>query len=227
MEEFLLLTSQKNDIFKCIQDAGLNPLSFEWSETKTNFSLAEFTVSILKHAGSDFYFKFDRTEDGHFYCRFSPAYDRSFEISKVKAKWNDILDDFRRWLSCLKREFVPDVWEQLKDYTPQETFIGTAEISNVPFSSSEAENIIGWLDKLQAQIEKNFNLQGEQLAFVKRQVDYLKEGAKRQGRKDWIHTSIGVIVTIATGLALSPEKAKLLWNLVKSCLAVVLPLPAS
>jgi hypothetical protein len=131
------------------------------------------------------------------------------------------------WLMNLKREVqTPDLWEQLKEYAPHETFIGTAEISNAPFSYPEVENIIGSLDKLQTQIEKNFNLQGEQLSFVKREIDYLKDAAKRQGRKDWMHTAIGVIITIAVGLALSPEKTKLLWDLLKSCFVGLLQLPA-
>jgi len=125
----------------------------------------------------------------------------------------------------LKEQEVPDLWEQLQKYAQQETFIGTAEISNTPFTFPEVENIISSLDRLNVQIENNFNLQGEQLAFVKREIEYLKEATKRQGRKDWMHTSIGVIVSIAMGLALSPEKAKLLWELVKSCFVGILQLP--
>jgi hypothetical protein len=226
MKDYLVLTSQKNDTLECIREAGLNPLSFEWGEAKTNYPLEDYTVSILRHLGSDFYFKFDRALEGHYMPRFFPGQDRSFEVSESKKKWNDVLDDLAGRLSCLKREFAPDLWGQLKDFAPDETFIGTAEISNAPFSDSEAENVIKSLDKLQAQIEENFKLQGDQLAFVSRQIEYLKDAAKRQGRKDWVHTSIGVIVTIATFLALSPEKAKLLWDLIRSCFAPILPLPA-
>jgi hypothetical protein len=226
MKQFLLRRSWKNDTLKCVQEAGLNSLSFEWGEEKTDYGSVDYEVSILRHRVSDFYFKFDRDSSEGFTCRFSPGRVRLQESLGWTREWASVLYEFKEWLSRLERETVPDLWEQLKGYAPDETLIGTAEISNAPFSYSEAENIIGSLDKLQSQIEKNFNLQGEQLSFVKREIDYLKDAAKRQGRKDWMHTAIGVIMTIAVGLTLSPEKTKLLWDLLKSCFAVILQLPA-
>lgn len=226
MEDFLLRKSWKNDIFECVQEADLNPVLFRWTEEPTEDPGQSYTVSALEYLGSDAYFKFDRISDGGFFNRFSPGKYKSSDRSLMPLDWDGTLGEFREWLTYLKQENAPDLWEQMKEYAPNETFIGTAEISNAPFSYSETENIIESLDKLQAQIEKNFNLQGEQLAFVKRQIEYLKEGAKRQGKKDWVHTSIGVIATVAMGLALSPEKAKLLWDLVKSCFAGLLQLPA-
>jgi hypothetical protein len=227
MKDYLLLTGQKNDTLKCIQEARLNPLNFEWASQRTDCSDEGYAVSILKYKGSDFYFKFDRIEAGMFVCGVSPGALQLVEtLGDIYHEWHEVLDEFRYWLYRLERELAPDLWEQLKEYAPHETLIGTREISNAPFSYSEAENIIGSLNKLQAQIKRNFNLQGEQLAFVKREIEYLKEAAKRQGRKDWMHTAIGVIMTIAVGLALSPEKAKLLWDLLKSCFAGILQLPA-
>jgi hypothetical protein len=228
MNEFLLRRAWKNDIFECIQQAGLSPLSFEWSEEQTEYDSAlNYSVSVIKHKNSNFYFKFDRADDGAFVCKFSPGeVEFVVELGDAYYEWDEVRNEFTEWLSRVKKETVPDLWEQIKDYAPDETFIRTDEISNAPFSYSEAENIIGSLDKLQAQIEKNFNLQGEQLAFIKREINYLKDAAKRQGKKDWVHTSIGVIVTIAMGLALSPEKTKLLWDLLKSCFAGLLQLPA-
>jgi hypothetical protein len=226
MEMFILRRAWKNDIFKCVREAGLNPLSFEWGEERTELESGRYAVSVLKYLDSDFYFKFDRTSDGNFAFRCYPGRRGVPEESTILEDWSEILLNFKEWLSLLKEDVTLDLWEQLKEYAPQERFIGTAEISNVPFSYSEAENIIESLDKLQAQIEENFKLQGDQLAFVKREIEYLKETVKRQGRKDWMHTAIGVIMTIAVGLALSPEKTKLLWDLLKSCFAGLLSLPA-
>ena len=228
MRELFLLRRQKNAILEAIQQAGLNPLDFEWREPISEYN-AELIVSELhmKHlpGGPYYFFQFDY-KSGKPFSRFSPGEDH-MEESRVADSWSTRLSHVKTWLSSLKQEVEsPDLWARLEEYTPDETFIGSAEISNAPFSHSDAENVIKSLDEMRAQIEENFKLQGDQLAFVSRQIDYLKDAAKRQGRKDWIHTSIGVIVTIATGLALSPEKAKLLWDLVRSCFASVLPLPA-
>lgn len=226
MREFLLHKTWKNDILKCIQEAGLTPLSFEWSEEPTETPGQGYLVSVLRHSETEAYFKFDRDSTAAFSCKFSPGGYRLVDITESITSWDNVLAEVKKWVSNLKEELVPDLWEQLKQYAPDETFMGKAEISNAPFSYSEAENIFASLDRFQSQVEENFNLQGEQLAFVKRQIDYLKDAAKRQGRKDWIHTFIGVIVTIATDLALSPEKAKILWDLVRSRFSAVLPLPA-
>lgn len=226
MKDYLLLRTQKNEIFECVREAGLNPLNFEWGEETTEADgVSTYPVSIVRYLHTDFYFKFDRDQFYQFYCKSHPS-TRDFMLLTYKYDWKSALVSFREWLLRLKEQEVPDLWEQLKEYAPHETFIGTGEISNTPFTDLEVENIIASLDRLQTQIEKNFNLQGEQLSFVETQIEYLKDGVKRQGRKDWVHTSIGVIASIAVGLALSPEKAKLLWELLKSCFAVVLPLPA-
>jgi hypothetical protein len=227
VQEYLLLRSQKNEVFKCVQEAGLSPLDFEWGEEGTEYAgRYDYPVSYLEHLGSHFWFKFDRTFSGDYICRYSPGNLKLQEHCDPKAYWTVALQDFVRWLSYLKREIAPDLWEQLKEYAPDETFIGTAEISNAPFSYPEVENIIESVDRLRAQIEKNFDLRPDQLTFVKREFEYLKEAAKSQGRKAWMHTAIGVIMTIAVGLALSPEKTKLLWALLKSCFGGILQLPA-
>ena len=223
----LLLKSQKNEALAAIKRFRLNPIQFRW-EIEGSTHRSDWYVHCIYYEGSRFYFKFDYENNprGLRLSEFSPGEDRIKQFEPA-GDWDKQLGDLIKWLGYLKREVnAPDPWEQLGEYSPGETFIGTTEISNVPFSYSEAENIIGSLDKLAAQIQKNFNLQGEQLSFVKREIDYLKDAAKRQGRKDWMHTSIGVMVGIAVNLALSPEKAKLLWDMVRSCFAHILPLPA-
>jgi hypothetical protein len=233
MEEKLLLTYQKNDVLKSIQGAGLTPLDFEWKRAQST-GLSQTTVSKLlyKHKGGDYYFKFDwaNTDDFNpFLVRiseFSPGREDSKETRGV-GDWESQRETVAEWLQYPKREVdTPDLWEQLSDYAPREKFIDAGAMSNAPFSDSEAEKVVESLKRLQKEIEKNFSLQEDQLAFVTRQIEYLKDGAKRQGKRDWLHTSIGVVATVAMGLALSPERTKLLWELVKSCFSGLLQLPA-
>jgi len=227
MKDYLLLRTQKNKIFECVQEAGLNPLNFEWVEENTECNeKIIYHVSIVRYLHTDFYFKFDRDQFEYFYCKSHPSTrDLTVMLSYHKLDWQTALFTFKEWLSRLKEQEVPDLWEQVKEYAPDVAFIGTAEIPNTPFSYSEAENIIETVDRARAQIERNFDLRPDQLTFIKREFEYLKEAAKSQGRKAWRHTFIGVIVTIVMGLALSPEKTKLLWDLLKSCFAGLLQLP--
>ena len=230
IRDYLLLTTQKNTILECIRDAGLVPLNFELVEENTEHAHQGekvFLVSVFRYLNSDFYFKFERDTFDKYYYKSHPSIRYIDDALKSKKyDWEYALSHFREWLSRLKEQEVPDLWEQLKTYTPDEVDMGKGEIPNVKFSYIEVENIIQSLDKLEIQIEKNFSLQGDQSTFISKQIDYLKEAAKRQGRKDWMHTSIGVMITIAMGLALSPDKTKILWDLVKVCFSMILPLPA-
>lgn len=226
MSKFSLRKYQKDDTFNLVQKHGLNPLKFRWGTGTAAVGGKRNRVPVLRYIGTDFYFQFDRNVPGNLAVTYCPS-PKSWVVGPVvTGRWDVVLSRFDEWLSSLQKEMTPDLWEQLKEYTPSEAVLDTSDMSNAPFSHLEAERVATTLEKLQKEIEKSFGLQGEQLDFVKKQLDYLKDGAKRQGRKDWVHTSIGVVVGIAVNLALSPDKAKVLWDLVRSCFAGILQLPA-
>jgi len=221
-----LRTGWKNELLDCVQEAGLSPLDFRWEEESSDQPNYNYKVSVLSHCTSKFYFKFDRSKTGGFIVKFSPGkYQLEGREGGIR-NWAEAVVWFSNWLTYLKGEIAPDLWQQLQEYSPNESLVDTERISNTPFTYLEVERILSGLDRIQDEIESGFSLQEEELAFVERQIEYLKDGAKRQGRKDWVHTSIGVVATIAVGLALSPEKTKLLWQFFRSCVAGLLQLPA-
>ncbi len=66
----------------------------------------------------------------------------------------------------------------------------------------------------------------KQIDLINLKMDYLINAAKRQGRIDWLHTCVGVIVTLSTSLALAPEQTKAIWAILKEALiGIVLLLP--
>jgi len=71
MSELKLLTSQRNDIFKCVQDQGLVPTDFQWG-TAVGDGRPYTKLPVLVHRSTEFEFKINRGENG-FYCRFSPG----------------------------------------------------------------------------------------------------------------------------------------------------------
>ena len=226
MEDLTLRTGWKNELLDRVQKAGLSPPDFQWEEEPSDQPNYNYKVSILRHSTSKFYFKFDRRRTGGFTVKFSPA---KYQLEATKGgirDWPQVVVWFDNWLTYLQEETAPDLWQQLQEYSPNESLVDTERISNTPFTYLEVERILSDLDRIEREIESSFSLQEQELAFVKRQIEYLKDGAKRQGRKDWFHTSIGVIATIAMGLALAPEKTKFLWELFKSCVAGLLQLPA-
>ena len=54
------------------------------------------------------------------------------------------------------------------------------------------------------------------------QLKYLSESSKRQGRKDWFHTAIGVLFTIIIGLSLAPDQARELLRFATSVLKQII-----
>jgi hypothetical protein len=122
----------------------------------------------------------------------------------------------REWLGYLKREIeAPDLWAEMGKYKTSVSLALPAQLLNEPISASEAEEIAEKIEILAEKIEQQFQLTSEQDKFVRNRLNYLAEAAKRQRSSDWVHTSIGVFVTIAMSLALAPERAKELWLLFK------------
>jgi len=232
MKDYLLLRTQTNKIYECIQDAGLDPLNFELGEESSEVGseykpVSTYPVSIVRYLHTDFYFKFDRSPFEDFFCKSHPSTrDLTIKSPSYKFDWEGALVSFREWLLRLKEQEVPDLWEQLEEYAPDETFFNIEELSNVPFSNYEAEKVTASLDKLHIDIKINFNLNARRSLFVERRIEYLKEASNRLGRKDWMHIAIVVIMHIAVSLALSPDKAKLLWDFVRSCFTGILQLRA-
>ena len=229
MRTRILFTSQKNAIFRNIQKRGMNPANFEWIDEASRYS-SNRNASIINYVGTECFARIDYNSARWLFkweVEYLPVGQSRITMKYEFSRFQSVLKSIDDWLSYIKMYVdPPDLWEELKKYAPGETFANVEHLSDAPFSDHEAENISASLDKLQTEIRANFNLNEKQLSFVHTQIEYLKGAAKRQGRKDWIHSSIGVMVTIATGLALSPEKAKLLWDLVRSCFAQILPLPA-
>lgn len=234
MRTKILLTSQKNEIFRHIQVFEMNPVNFQWIDEKSMHN-EKRDASIIKYGKTEWFFKIDyddiRESKGLFptrvpwICGYSPVEDKPIKEEHSCSSFGSVLERLDKWLSYVKRYIdLPDRWEELKKYTAEVPII--EDLSNEPFSDYEAENITASLNRLFTEIRTKFNLNDRQLSFVQKNIEYLKEAAKRQGRRDWMHTAIGVIVTIAMTLALSPEKTKLLWDLLKSCFAGLLQLPA-
>jgi len=61
MNSLRLLTSQRNDVFKTIQDLGFIPSDFEWTEVESRRS-GYSHIPQLRHNPTGFYFSIGREE---------------------------------------------------------------------------------------------------------------------------------------------------------------------
>jgi hypothetical protein len=224
MPQCTLLKYQKNEVFELIKESSLDPFNFFWNKTASSRSgdtLSSDIISKLEYKGSDFYFLFDFLRKAH-YAEYSPGNDKLVD-EYYPGAWKNQQYYVQQWLSFLKREIdQPDLWAQLSEYQfPREDQL-SRDMGNEPFTAFQVDQIVRGIDLIKTYLIAEIKIDSDQKKETNERLDYLIEAAKRQGRKDWIHTAIGVIFTLAVSLSLSPEQAKSIWGLLKSTMSGII-----
>ncbi len=216
-EEHKLLRTHKNRVLKILQKRGLEPANFSWKQRQipdTRFPppYKAIIVPRLEYIGGEYYFQFEP-----YSCTFSPG-QRQIVQHKSDVRADDqavILVE--QWAYFLSREITaPDLWAEMEKYKTSISLTPAEQIVNEPIPANEVEKISEQLSSLADKIEEGFELTNEQNQFVRSKLNYLAEAAKRQRSMDWAHNLIGVSVTIMMGLALAPDEAKEIWELIRS-----------
>lgn len=126
-----------------------------------------------------------------------------------ESKWGKRVKAIRSWLAALKKEGETlDLWASISSEKALFTATSSAKLDNLPLTDTEQVLIAAKLDEIRAYILEGQQFDATQAEFVKQEFSYLKESAKRFGRKDWLRVLLGSLVGQAINLALSPEKAK-------------------
>lgn len=166
-------------------------------------------VPALVHLPTGAYFLFDSSISGRAVCVISPGLERREDRVSLRGRESgEQLACVRAWLTYLKRELdSPDLWEEMrrKGSLPE---IAAALIENAPFTAGERRAINSKLAVIRKHVLRMAHDLREQKSFIYDRIRYLERAVDRLGRRDWIHTAIGVFFTIATGMALAPEKAR-------------------
>ena len=220
MDNAVLLKSQKNEILKLIKQRGLDPSSFEWSILPDE-SEPELEALSLTHIESEFYYVFVFIRGEH-RAVFSPGKESLVEDGSP-GSWFLQRDYFKDWLSYLRREIGQrDLWAEIAKYQLPPGGGVAPDITNEPFSASEIEQITSALQQIRQFITAQGKATEEQQTMVQERLDYLANAAKRQGRKDWIYTCFGVLVSVAVQLALAPEQASKMWEIIRNALSGIM-----
>jgi hypothetical protein len=215
MASHVLLKSQKNTILRLIQNWELEPINFSWSYTEDRLD----PVPQLFYLNTGYYFIFDLNKDRH-QCTFSPSKDKLTQTN-LSNDWVTQLAYFKQWLKYLKHEISePDLWDELNKYQLKDSIFD--ESYNQSFTVSEYEQIKTGLNNVRNYIN-NFKLANElQMETINNKIDYLIDGASRQGRTDWVHTCIGIIMSIAVTLSLDLEQTNEIWSIIKTSIKGVI-----
>lgn len=223
MEHNTLLKTQKNDVLTVIKSTHLDPLKFRWDMEQSTCS-SDTKTPILRYGEGEYFFKFDFYGNKH-YADFSPGTEH-INVKELTDTWKIQLILVSQWLTSLQKEVNdPDLWSELEKYRITEDPGFTEGSTNDPFTVHEVEQIVLCLDTIKENLETHIKDNVQHREFVDNKLNYLADAAKRQGRRDWIHTSIGVIVTISIALALAPEEARNIWSILKTAFSEMLKLP--
>lgn len=211
-----LMTSQKNELFKIIIAYEFEPDNFTWERGQSDFIPG--STPILAYKGTNFHLKFDQ-KDGRHYATYSPGEDTLLK-SVFPGAWLGLSQYFRQWLTFLKREILqPDLWGDLSKYQILDPIQTNAD--NRPFTVLEYEQITSGINQMRAYIQSYGLANNEQMELVNEKFDYLLEAAKRQGRTDWVHTCVGILVSVSASCALAPEQTKTIWGILKNAITGV------
>jgi len=213
-DDLTLLKTQKNELYKILESNELNPSDFSWDVRESKME-TDTDISVLFYRERDFYFQFDFTSD-QWCLTYAPAKEKRSDFDAVSG-WNDVTYSLKIWIDLLKKELdAPDLWQEIEKYQEAFSITPPEDLTNEPIPAYEVEQVAKSIAILADRIEESFELSKEQNTFVRSRLAYLVDSAKRQLKLDWIHTNIGVLVTISAGLALAPEQAHELWQLFKS-----------
>lgn len=211
---FKLLRTQKNDIFTILEQEGLNPSEFKWDPLRSE----EYIRLRHKQSGYSIDFSYRKGQECYF-ITYSPAegvYEKSFHI----ATWDSVLTTAYEWASCLKEQIeAADLWAEMGKYTAYLSLPSTEDLPDEPISAVDAKEIEDRLWNFANEVEKRFNLVGDDLKFLRHQNAVLIDIAKRSSKKAFVYSVVGVVTSIAMSLAMSPEQAKALWQLLHDALS--------
>lgn len=206
-----LLTSQKNSIFKIIQDNDFfSPNHFEIIESAL---MGEYKTRFEFKANRSFYFNFFDTDYvNKLYVNYSPGDEQLIDTSKT-ISWNESLGHFENWLYYLHREITaPNLWEKFKNEISEIDYFNN--FSNQKFSFTEFTEIAEKIDILKSGLSSIPLILNQQQEIIFR-LDHLSETAKELGKFDWVNLFIGTIVSIIIQLNVTPENANAIWDLIK------------
>lgn len=182
-----------------IKEADFDPAAFEWIDDSSDFDPTKMVQSLV-HSESRFYFKFDlRNEE--FRSVIYPGFSQYVDRPKCD-NWLHQLNFFNNWLDTLRDELnSKDLWEEIGKYQSSIEPHLYQETTNDNFTKEEIEKLLSGIEQVKGYLQEHSTASEYQIDSAIAQLDYLAEAANRQGRKDWFHTCIGVLVTISVALA--------------------------
>jgi hypothetical protein len=204
----LLQKEEKNDIIAAIRAVGLDPREFDLDECVTEVRVTNKRSEWSFIVGG---------RPGHYVGRytFAEGMDRPYE----DFRWDAVMSHVNRWLQLVKRDLdTPDLWAELRREAELLGGGSNNVIANTLFTSEEQKEISQRLNKLSKDVSNAISLSKAQKQILNEKIDYLIDGSRRLGRKDWLNAFIGVTLGYLLSTALPPDVAR---DIFSTCLRAI------
>jgi len=148
-----------------------------------------------------------------------PFGDGGSPFKGYKLNWQELLSKIKIWARSVSLEFdEPDLWAELSHIKSGFSFDTGGVDSNEPISAREAVEIRLKLDVLQQKMIPQYGNSEGTRKIINEKFVYLTECIERQGKKDWIHTLIGVLASLAISIGVSAANSDSYWFLIQETL---------
>jgi hypothetical protein len=195
--EGVIPNKQRNEIFQALLRAGINTMQFEWTHGTPSGS-ADW--SLLTHVPTGHRLKISRFSPNtkSVSLEIQPA-EHSMTESFSNLEWNAAWRIIDQWIELMRHEII-DLWSQSKN---SRAILDAAADSNDNrrFTETEQSEIQDQLELIGHAVGELTGLQEENKDQILKELQFLKSEAMSQGRKSWFFTALGVIASIAMGVA--------------------------
>lgn len=137
------------------------------------------------------------------------------------STWDTLTVDFKRWAQRIRVELdEPDPWALVEQGRMLLGSIPTTDVYVHKFSENDLILVHGFLQRIRGFLV-TVAPNDRQLETIDERLRYLEESARTQDKKGWAYTAVGVVATIASALALSPEQGHRLFELTSELLKAI------
>ena len=220
----LLLLSRRNEVFQVLIDCGLAAFlsGFRWREVRQRVDsqlrgvFGQRVVFIDEGEHNRAVSRLDYTHEKQTYfflfsgsgAPMDIAYfpDASLgETALEGIRWPEVIDHVRSWGATIARELTArDLWSEIEiegERLIRRVALDTGDSRQ--FSPAEVEQIWDVTRIFHQTLLERYELSPDMAEEIKSRLAQLARAARQQARTVWIHTAVGVIVSIA--LAVSPQ----------------------
>lgn len=200
-----LLLTQKAAIATLLKSKGIDSTAFDLTDTKDEFRLA--------HRETGYYLRITYHQDvWNYKLECSPGTGTVYTVNKGDY-WATILPYIQTWINNLEPELnVSNPWTQTFVDSGEIQMVSGANAQDSQFTKDEKLMIVDSLREVKEYLISNRQLTKLELAFIDVKLDSLVKASESSGRIQWLHTAIGVIVTIGIGIGLTSNEAKELFR---------------